>query len=174
MPGILNNRRKLYFAVDMAAAGSTRRVFPITAGRAGFATGDLYGGLIDAVPALTRSSFDGTKRKNMIAAWFVPATQGAGSQIPSVLTNSNNAVAVDFVAWTAAGRTAVAGMGYTGASGALLGGGTLPGGAQVITGTPIAALLTRHMAVRVRRALTGTAGNIKGMLYVERKHDIEI
>lgn len=162
----MNKAKKLYFNVDLEAVSSTRRTFPLTVGRAGFATGDLFGALLDTFPPSGRIGDANQRRRNMVAAWFEPI----GEDLTADATRS---VVVEFVAWTAAGRTAQAGMGFTGGPAAgELSGATLPGGVPVYTGSPVAALFTKNFAVRVRTP-DSTRG-LKGILYVERKHSIEV
>lgn len=159
-------KKKLYFDVRIPA-GQSRRVFPVTQGRASFATGDLYGGdLLDTLPALVAGSPPEIKRRNMVAAWYVPI------QASGALTSTTHRapVVIDFVAWTCAGKAIASnGIGYTGASGAQLGGAS-----GIMTGSASAALLTQNFAVRVSTPGADAVFSTRGTLYVERKHSIEI
>lgn len=146
-------RKKLYFFVDLAAV--TQAVARCTQGfRAGVQStyaGDAYGGVLEDLPALTAGSAGARKARNEVTAWFVPHSGGplaATSRAPFVIT--------EFVQWTSSA---------SGASVLANGGGVAgPDGSSPI--------YTRQFGVRVRRG--ATAPTVKGVLYVQRRHSIEV
>lgn len=170
-------RKKLYFDCSLPA-GVTRRIFPVTLGRASFNTGDMYGGLLDnGVPKVTTASPVDAKRRNMVHAWFEPQTfLNVGV---TTVARVNTGVLVDFVVWTCAGKgITAAGIGFTGASGTQLPGGASSGtNPAILTGSAASALLTKNFAVRVRKLTDDSLGvhmTVRGTLYVERQHSIEV
>lgn len=146
-------RKKLYFDVTLpaglgAAGGLIARNFPCTQFRStGSYTGDIYGGVLDDVPALTTSAPSETKRRNEVSAWFVPTSAQA-------LQLTLGAIAVAFTIPTTV-QTITAATLLVNTAG--------PDGS-----TPI---YTRHFGVQVRRYGQAT---MTGRLYVQRQHSIEV
>ena len=141
-------RKKLYFDVAFAAgaANGAARNFPCTQFRDSY-TGDIYQGVLDALPPLASATPGEIKRRNEVTAWFVPANAQA-------LQLTVGAIAVAFINPTTV-QTITAATLLTNPNG--------PDGT-----TPI---YTRHFGVQVRRFGTAT---MTGRLYVQRQHSIEV
>ena len=149
-------RKKLYFDVDLTTSAAA--IFPCTQFRISYA-GDNFGGVLDDLPPLTSASPAESKRRNSVCAWFQP-TDGqvlanyADATLPISVNDRNQRVYVRFVAAT----TSVA------APTDLTFSGLLPGS------SPIG---TRHFAVYVARD-NSISATVRGVLYVQRQHSIEI
>lgn len=156
-PGV-NKVKKLYFDVVLTRQGGSTSDASLVVNRctggalANTYAGDRDGGVLDDFPALSASSANALKRKSEVSAWFAATSLSfptvAGAVAPAL---------VDFVQWTsvASGATPLPSSGST------------PSGAT--------AIVTRHFGVRVRafRTLTGNF-ILKGVLYVQRQHTIEV
>lgn len=154
-------KKKLYF--DVALTGATfAQAFPCTQFRASYA-GDNFGGVFDDLPPLNSATASGeTQRRNSVSVWFAPTD---GGTIPiSATIGASDKVYTRFVFPTTAAN--FAGFSTTQIAG-------LTFGSRVRGSTPIG---TRHFAVSVSRG--GNSGNlsatVRGVLYVQRQHSIEI
>lgn len=140
-------RKKLYFDVSFQnATTNASRAFPCTQFRASY-SGDLYGGVLDDLPALVAGSPADKKRANDVAAWF-QAREAAGTGTTTGLMK------VDFINATTGNNT-----------------GTALNVTSPFTQDGSTPIFTRHFAVRVRKL---GAATVTGRLYVQRQHSIEV
>lgn len=166
-------RKKLYFDISLTDAIPTR-VYACTQFTATYA-GDLYGSVLEDFAPLTPASSAELKRRNEVCAWFQPTD---GQTLPNInaagtalITARNQQVFVRFVIATAT-TTNTASWTVTQVSG-------LTFGSQLPGSTPIG---TRHFGVMVARGIplrpTGyddtRSPTVRGRLYVQRQHTIEI
>ena len=170
MPAI--RKKKLYFDVDLT--GATRGLaFPCTQFRQTY-NGDLYGGVLDDLPALVVGSPAVRKRLHSVAAWFSPLS-GERARVNVTTgevarTGLNQRVYVKFIAATAGfvkGIGDSASIGFATTDGLIF-------APQLQGSTPIG---TRHFSVLVIRDVTAnlvTSATVRGVLYVQRQHSIEI
>lgn len=161
--------KKLYF--DVAFSGTTSRAFfPCTQVTA-TTPGDRYGALLDALEALTGGSNPRTKQQRAVSAWFVPA---GSSQAGSAWSAGSGAqVAVDFVQPTllVLNNVAPTRIQYLNPGGTV---NTSKPGQDAIYGT---LGILRHFSVRLRRPNAGTTAfgqSLRGTLYVQRQHSLEV
>lgn len=157
-------RKKLYFDVSLVGAVKAQ-VFPCTQFRISY-TGDNFGAVLDDLPPLTNTSPSESKRRNSVCAWFQPTD---GQSLPDLAAGTapvlarNSHVFVRFVnATTSTSPTFPTDLTFP---------GLLPGS------SPIG---TRHFSVLVARPggdfldNNGTSPTVRGVLYVQRQHSIEI
>jgi hypothetical protein len=174
-------RKKLYF--DVAFGSGTGGIgqavnttvaalyFPCTQFTNGVA-GDRYGGVLQAVEALTGNAPNQIKSRNAVSAWFQLANVGA---LDSTLVATGTTCAIDFVMPT--GTVATPGAGVTRLRSLSTAGATQfsKAGQEAIYGT-LGTL--RHFSVRIRRpnavGVVGSGTSIRGVLYVQRQHTIEV
>jgi len=170
MPAI--RKKKLYFDVDLT--GATRGLaFPCTQFRQSY-NGDLYGGVLDDLPALVVGSPAARKRLHSVAAWFSPlsgqlAINAAADAFPGN-TGINQRVYVRFIAATTGFVKGIANP----ASISVITTDGLVFAPQLKGSTPIG---TRHFSVLVIRDVDAnlvTSATVRGVLYVQRQHSIEI
>lgn len=161
-------RKKLYFFVNLdeasAANGTptdppdyTTALCRCTQGRRNGVpstyAGDAYGGVLEDLPALTVGSPGFRKAQREVTAWFERHSSGLSPTVSNVF--------VDFVNWTTnTGGAAPLAIAY--------------GQQQLYAVGPqgSSAVYTRDFAVRVMRRF-GTP-TVRGVLYVERQHVIEV
>ena len=162
-------RKKLYFNINLTTVnnglGATLvfgQAVACTQFRATYG-GDVYGSVLEDLAALTIGSSDELKRRNEVTAWFQPIT---GQIVAAVGTPfRNQRIYVRFILPTVMensilGPTYAPGLAFTGQ----------PNGT-----TPIG---TRHFGILVARDGAGSATDIsptvRGRLFVQRQHNIEI
>lgn len=161
-------RKKLYFDVSIGSAAS-RAFFPCTQFTPGY-TGDRYGGVLAALEACTGGAPNATKVQRAVTAWFVLA---GDSQAGATITSNGSIMAVDFVqpTQTVAGGASVTRLVYLNPGGTA---NTAKPGQDAVYGT-LGSI--RHFSVRLRRPSVGgnsAAVSIRGTLYVQRQHSIEV
>jgi hypothetical protein len=157
-------RKKLYFDFSIGI-NATRQIFPATQFTSSL-TGDRYGGLLDALEACTGSSPADIKRRNEVSAW-VQRTAQVYSNTPMATSGQ---LSVQFVYPTSGNGTGpvvplpfmTPGFTFTDGkdgSSAVFG----------VAGTP------RHFSIVVRRPSNANiASTVRGVLYVQRQHSIEV
>lgn len=159
-------RKKLYFDISLVTLPSVVRA--CTQFRATY-PGDLYGSVLEDFAALTAGSSANDKQRNEVTAWFVPVDGEIldGGRATQIIDKRNQRVYVRFVQATVSDNTDGTGIAA---------GLTFPGRIQGTT--PIG---TRHFSVLVARdsKLGGTnrtdiSPTVRGRLYVQRQHKIEI
>ena len=160
-------RKKLYFNINLVATGGIpifAQAVACTQFRSTYG-GDMYGSVLEDLAPLTGSDSNELKRRNEVTAWFQPITgqhiQGSGTST----TYRNQRVYVRFTEPTVSGNAQSVTIlssfaGY-------------PAGM-----TPIG---TRHFGVLVSRDWnaanhldTGVSPTVRGRLFVQRQHNIEI
>ena len=155
-------RKKLYFDISLVTVTAVVRA--CTQFRATY-PGDLYGSVLEDFAPLTAGSSAALKQRNEVTAWFAPVS---GQRTTSATTaNSpylNQSYYVRFVSATVTNNTDAT---------------TIPDGlvfgTQIQGSTPIG---TRHFGVMVARHRSTTSAEnsptVRGRLYVQRQHQIEI
>jgi len=157
-------RKKLYFNINLTTVnnglGATLvfgQVVACTQFRVGY-TGDVYGSVLEDLAALTLGSSDELKRRNEVTAWFQPITGQVVTSIGTPFRNQRVYV-----------RFTVATVRDNGTAEILIFAGQ-PSGT-----TPIG---TRHFGILVARDGAGSATDVsptvRGRLFVQRQHNIEI
>lgn len=156
-------RRKLYYDFSIGG-GATRAIVPVTQFRAGLTCGDRYGAVLSRLEALTGSSPVANKERNAVMAW---AALAGNSQAGNTITSVGAPVWVDFIGATSGNGTgAITRLPYFTVGGTLF----QKPGQEAIYGT---AGSIRDIAIRVRRTGTG-ATTLRGVLYVQRQHSMEV
>ena len=150
-------RRKLYFDVALASnitgvtlACTQPLTRPTWAAQYSLERTHQY---LDSLPALTGGAAFSMRARNETTAWFVSTTA-----CPAILSRQAK-VASFFVEWTQVNL---------GTKLAFL----TPGGV-VAAKAGQSSVFTRNFAVRLQR-INNTNGAVKGMIYVQRQHSIEI
>jgi hypothetical protein len=161
-------RKKLYFDVLLGSAVS-RAFFPCTQFTPGY-TGDRYGGVLAALEACTGGAPNATKVQRAVTAWAVIV---GDSQAGATITSNGSILAVDFVqpTQTVVNTAAVTRIVYLNPGGTA---NTAKPGQDAVYGT---LGIIRHFSVRIRRPSAGgnsAAVSVRGTLYVQRQHSIEV
>jgi hypothetical protein len=148
-------RKKLYYDVLFTFPGDTTvksAAFRCTQFTVGTVSGERYGGFADALAALAAAAPPEKKRQNAVGAWFEVAAITGTAQ-----ANTVSPAIVDFVD-AATLATPLANLGNA-----------------TFAGQDV--VYTSHFGVRVRLAAVlteGDAATIRGTLYVQRQHSIEV
>jgi hypothetical protein len=160
-------RRKCYFDImnitqafpSPGDAGTSRfSIVRPTQQNATTPSTERYGGFLDDVAALTGGSPPEVKRRNAVSAWFQPRPGYS-----SMLTHR-----VEFVG-VAGTVTAATPLPFL-----------LPGGGVDLEKAGADAIYTRHFRVRLQHILIATVaagptiGTVRGTLYLQRQHSIEV
>ena len=151
-------RRKLYFDVFVASPG-TGAIFACTQPLARPTWAAQYSrerthSYLDSLPALTGSAPFSMRARNETSAWFVRTT-ACGA-----LLGQQAMVGTFFVGWVSQTVT----------------GTKLPFltvGGVVAAKAGQSSVFTRDFAIRLQR-LNNITGDIKGMIYVQRQHSVEV
>lgn len=156
-------RKKLYFDLNFTG---TRQIFLCTQFRAGVTIAERYNGAMQGLLACTGGSPARLKAENEVTVWALPAGL-TNAALATSLTSVAAPLWVDIIGPTIGNGTGgITRLPY------LTVGATVfqKAGQSAVFGTTGS---PRHFAVRVRRTGTNTT-TIRGVVYVQRQHSIEV
>jgi hypothetical protein len=155
--------KKLYFDVLLTATRSSQS-FLCTQFTAG-TPGDRYGSLLKALEACTASTPAGVRQQRAVGAWFAASFYG-----PQNTTTAQPRVTTTFVQPTANGNNlSLTSLPY------VTSGGTVANKIGQTATDSVTSGVLRHFGVQVSKTnLPGGTVSVRGVLYVQRQHSIEV